>query len=178
MATPSMTIPKPAAPEFLLQLQAPLLGLTWVLFHVGLGWLGLAIGHLNACAVAAGALDGTILSVIAVARASESFQAGITGLLSGLTLDNLAGGQTLVTKAAQAIHGMVDSILESFGGIGDEATHKVLQGAAIEGIWIAIIVVLAACIVKWVNTSTTSSRNTMMPRHLGPIGGSAPGRVH
>jgi hypothetical protein len=156
MATPSMAIPKPAAPEFLLQLQVPLLGLTWVLFHVGLGWLGLAIGRPNLCAVAAGALDGTILSVIAVAKASEGFQAGMTGLLSGISLDSLAGGQTLVTKVAQAIHGFVDSILESFGGMGDEATHKVLQGAAVEGIWIAIIVVLAALIVKWVNTSTTS----------------------
>ena len=174
MATPSMTIPKPAAPAFLLQLHAPLLGLTWVLFHVGLGWLGLAIGHLNICAVAAGALDGTILSVIAVARASESFQAGITGLLSGLTLDNLAGGQTLVTKAGQAIHGVVDSILESLGSIGDESAHKILQGAAVEGIWIVIIVVLAALIVKWVNTSITSPRNTGMPRHLAPIGSRSP----
>jgi hypothetical protein len=173
MATPLMTTPKPAAPALLLELQAPLLGLAWVLFHVGLGWLGLTMGHPNVCAVAAGALDGTILSMIAVERASESFQAGMTGLLSGLSLDNLAGGQTLITKLAEAIHGVVDGVLESLGGIGDEATHKVIEGAAVEAIWVAITVVLAALIVKCINTSSRSSRNTMLPSHLGTIGGRA-----
>jgi hypothetical protein len=149
MATPSLAIRKPAATALLPQLEAPLLGLALVLFHVSLGWLGLAIGRVNVCAVALGALDGTILSVIAVARASERFQAGMTGLLSGVSLDNIASGQTLITKAALTIHGIVDSVLESLGGIGDEATHKAIAGASIEGIWIAIFVILATLIVNF-----------------------------
>jgi hypothetical protein len=148
MATPSLAIRKPAATALLPQLEAPLLGLALVLFH-SLGWLGLAIGRVNVCAVALGALDGTILSVIAVARASERFQAGMTGLLSGVSLDNIASGQTLITKAALTIHGIVDSVLESLGGIGDEATHKTIEGASIEGIWIAIFVILATLIVNF-----------------------------
>jgi len=151
MATAMMTIRKQAAWATLLpQLRAPLVGLALVLFHVGLGSLGLAIGRLNICAMTMGALDGTMLSVIAVARLRGHFQAGITGMLSGVSLDSISSGQTIITKAAQTIHSVVDSILGSLGTFGDEPTHKALEAATIEGIWIAVIVVLATLVVNFI----------------------------
>jgi hypothetical protein len=135
-------------------LQAPMLGLAWVLVNVGLGWLGLAIGHIGGCLVAAGALDGSVLSVILVTRASEKFQGGIAGAFGGLGLDHLADGQTLIAKTAQGIHAVVDSLLAGMSGTDNEQVHKAIEQAAIQGVWTAIIVVLAALIAKWVQDSS------------------------
>jgi len=137
-----------------LALRAPVLGLVWVLSNVVLGWLGLAVGHLCACLVVAGALDGTVVSVIVVTKASDRLQAGIAGAFSGLGLDNVAnGGQTLVAKAAQTIHSVVDSLMIGVGGTGNEKVHAEFEQASIQGVWIAVIVVLAALVAKWVQDS-------------------------
>jgi len=142
-------------------LQAPLLGLAWVLFNVALGWLGQATGCLNVCSVLAGAVDGTIFSVIVVATASEKFQAGATGLLGGLGLDNFAnGGQALVTKAARAIHGVVDAMLASLPGGDNPVLEAAHEAAVLRAVWIAIIVVLAALIAKWVQSKVVRVSNS------------------
>ena len=156
MATSSMIVRKQVALATALpQLKAPLLGLALVLLHVGLASLGLAFGRLNVCAMTIGALDGTMLSVIAVARLRGHLQAGITGMLSGVSLDSLANGQTIVTKAAQTIHALVDTVIDSLGYLGDETTHKAIENATIEGIWIAIIVVLATLIVNFMSGASS-----------------------
>ena len=135
-------------------LQAPMLGLAWVLVNAGLGWLGLVTGHLNGCLVAAGALDGCALSVIVVTRTSDKFQGGIAGAFGGLGLDHLADGQTLIAKTAQVIHAVVDGVLAGMSAGGEEQAHAAIEQAAIQGIWTAIIVVLAALIAKWVQDSS------------------------
>lgn len=135
-------------------LQAPMLGLAWVLVNVALGWLGLAIGHPGGCMVAAGALDGSVLSVIVVTRTSEKFQGVIAGAFGSLGLDHLADGQTLIAKTAQGIHAVVDSLLAGMSGTDNEQVHKAIEQGAIQAVWTAIIVVLAALIVKWVQDSS------------------------
>lgn len=135
-------------------LQPPMLGLAWVLLNVGLGWLGMATGHLTGCLVAAGALDGSVLSVIVVTRTSEKFQGGVAGAFGGLGLDHLADGQTLIAKTAQLIHAVVDSLLSGIAGPAEEQAHNAIEQAAIQGIWTAILVVLAALIAKWVQDSS------------------------
>lgn len=135
-------------------LQAPVLGLSWVLINLGLGWLGLTAGHLGGCVIAAGALDGCALSVIVVTRMSEKFQGGIAGAFSSLGLDHLANGQTFIAKTAEGIHTTVDSLVTGISGVGDEQMHKAIEQATVQGIWTAIIVVLVALIAKWVLDSS------------------------
>src|SRR5579884_1815169 len=105
MATISGSLPLIAvktAPSLPRPLQAPLFGLGWFAANLLAGWLGFAFGHSFLGAMLAGALDGSLISVIVVARASEKFQSGLTGLLSGVSLDKISsgGGQTLVARLA------------------------------------------------------------------------------
>lgn len=138
-------------------LQAPMLGLAWALMNVGLGWLGLAVGHVNGCLLAAGALDGSVLSMIVLTWTGEKVQGGIAGAFGGLAsasllgLDHLAGGQTLIARAA---HVVVDSMLAGMVAPGKEYPHAAIEHAAIQGIWTAIIVVLAALVAKWMQDSS------------------------
>ena len=158
MAT-TCNLPMTELPETPRSLQsilcAPCLGLAWVLANVVLGWLGLAIGHMCACLVTAGALDGALLAVIVVTRASDTFQGAIAGAFGGLGLDNLGNsGQSLVTNTAHTIHGIVDTLVTGIGGPGHERVHAALEQATVQGIWTAILVVLAALIAKWLQDST------------------------
>ena len=59
------------------------MGGLWVLANVGLGALGIYIDWPILCAFLAGLVNGSLLSVIAVATASERFQARTPGLLAG-----------------------------------------------------------------------------------------------
>ena len=123
-------------------LRAPLLGLVWVLSNILLGWAALATSHPAVGSLTAGAMDGTILSVIVVARASNRFQSGATGLLGGLGLDALTNnGQTLVTKTVNAIHGIADTLVVSISGPGNEQQHMALEAEIVLAVWVAIIFV-------------------------------------
>jgi hypothetical protein len=150
-------------------LRAPVLGLIWVLSNIVLGWSAFTTNHPALGFLTAGAIDGTILSVIVVAKASHQFRSGTTGLLGGLGLDALTNnGQTLVTKTANAIHEIADTLVVSISGPSNEQQHLALEAEIVLAVWVAIIVVLAALIVKWVqmpgsqgasNWSKSSRRN-------------------
>ena len=131
--------------------RAPVLGLIWVLSNIVLGWSAFTTHHPALGFVTAGAIDGTILSVIVVARASHQFRSGATGLLGGLGLDALTNnGQTLVTKTANAVHEIADTLVVSISGPGNEHQHLALEAEIVLAVWVAITVVLAALIIKWV----------------------------
>src|SRR5271155_468192 len=61
----------------------PVFGVLWVVVNVSLVGLGTYTHRPFTCSFLAGLINGTALSVIAVAAASERFQAGATGLLGG-----------------------------------------------------------------------------------------------
>src|SRR4030088_506486 len=98
----------------------PMLGGLWVATNVGLVGLGLYIHLPGACSFLAGLFNGTLLSVVAVMMASERFQAGTTGLLSGLSLSALRSDGSMVSKAMQGIHSFVDNALHAIGIDGSE----------------------------------------------------------
>jgi hypothetical protein len=154
-------------------LRAPVLGLIWVLLNIVLGWSASTTNHPAFGFLTAGAMDGTILSVIVVARASHQFRSGATGLLGGLGLDALTNnGQTLVTKTANAIHEITDTLVVSISGPGNEPQHRALEAEIVLAIWVAIIVVLAALIVKWVQMpgrQGTSNWSKSSRRHQAAI---------
>ena len=128
----------------------PLMGWCWVLFNVVLVGLGLRLNHAVVCSIVVGGVDGTVLAVIAVARASARFQAATTGLLGGLSLDKAGKGPNLLSRAADSIHSFVDNIL---GGIPPDTVHNPLhdqiETAILWIVWTAVFVILASLIVEW-----------------------------
>ena len=84
-------------PVFLQPLQAGFAGLLWVLFNLSLIWLGVAIQHIGSCSIAAGSVDGAILSTIAVTKVSERLRSGATGLLGGISISGLRKDASFVT---------------------------------------------------------------------------------
>jgi hypothetical protein len=131
----------------------PLMGGLWVVINVALVYLGLHVAYCLPCSVLAGIVNGVLLSVIAVAKASERFQAGVTGLLSGFTLSGLRNDGSLLSKATQGVHTFVDQALHSFGVEGSEQLHQQIEMEALYIIWTTVLVVLASLIAEWVRTS-------------------------
>src|ERR1017187_10118589 len=101
----------------------PLLGGLWVVTNVLLVSLGIATSYPLSCAFAAGVLDGAVISVIAVATASDRFQAGTTGLLSGLSLSGLRSDRSLLALAVDKIHDLADSFLIALNIPTSEELH-------------------------------------------------------
>jgi hypothetical protein len=129
-------------------LTAPLLGLAWVALNLVVEWLGLSLGHSTAFSMAIGGIDGMVVSVIVVAKLSQKFQAGMTGLLSGFSVDSAMGGgsSSVVGKVAEGVHVILDNMQLLPGA---ELMHAQLQAAVIQGMWTAVVVVVAALLVKW-----------------------------
>src|SRR5271167_2537543 len=94
----SMTVGEPLATSSFV-VWVPLMGGLWVVINVALVYLGLHLPYSLPCSLLAGILNGTLLSVIAVAKASARFQAGVTGLLSGFSLSGLRSDGSLLSKA-------------------------------------------------------------------------------
>jgi len=142
--------------SFLEFLPPPVLALVWVLFNAGLAWFGESTGHPNPYLVAAGAVDGAILSIIMVNTIGEKFQAGATGLLGGFGLGNLgsADGTSPLSAVASAIHRFVDTI-SAFEG--SEDLHKDFESATVNAIWVAVFVILAALLVQWAQKTASKS---------------------
>ncbi len=130
----------------------PLLGGLWVLANVGLGALGIYIEWPILCAFLAGLMNGSLLAVIAVATASERFQAGATGLLGGLSLSALRSDGSMVWLAVQAVHTFVDHALVAMGLEVNEKVHDAIEQEALYMIWTIVFVVLASLIVEWVQS--------------------------
>jgi hypothetical protein len=135
----------------------PLMGGLWVVINVALVYLGLHIAYSLPCSMLAGILNGTLLSVIAVAKASERFQAGVTGLLSGLSLSGLRSDGSALLKATQGLHVFVDQALRSLGIEGTEQLHHQIEQEALYIVWTTVFVVLASLIAEWVLASRAES---------------------
>ena len=131
----------------------PMMGWFWVLFNIAAVGLGLRLNHSGLCSIVVGGVDGTVLAVIAVARASARFQSAATGLLSGLSLDKVGNGSNLLSRAADSIHSAVDGFLNGFSGATpspvDSPLHAQIEAAVLRIVWTAIFVILASLIVEW-----------------------------
>jgi hypothetical protein len=131
----------------------PLVGGLWVATNVILVGTGICINWPVTCAFLAGLINGTLLSVIAVATASERFQAGTTGLLGGLSLSALRSDGSMVWKAMQGLHGFVDNAFRAMGIEVNENLHHAIEQEALYIIWTAVFVVMASLIAEWVRSS-------------------------
>ena len=152
----SMTVGGPLASSSYV-VWVPLMGGLWVVINVALVYLGLHVAYCLPCSVLAGIVNGMLLSVIAVAKASERFQAGVTGLLCGFTLSGLRHDGSVLSKAAEGIHAFVDQALHSFGVEGAEQLHQQIEMEALYIVWTTVLVVLASLIAEWVRTSRAES---------------------
>jgi hypothetical protein len=145
--------PSPAEDPKSYRLWIPLLGALWVVSNVALIGMGTKIAYPMICAFAAGIVNGTILSMIAVARASDRFQAGATGLLSGLTLSGLRSDGSMIWKVVQEVHEFVDQVLAAMQIVIPEAIHQVIEQEVLYMIWTTVLVVLASLVAEWVRTA-------------------------
>lgn len=127
---------------------APTIGALWVAINVLLVAAGTQ-AYPKGCSFAAGIINGAMLSVIAVSRASQRFQAGTTGLLGGLTLSGLRSDGSMIWKATELLHGTVDRILHYLGISGDQY-HQAIEMESLYIIWTTIVVVLASLVAEWV----------------------------
>jgi hypothetical protein len=137
-------------------LWVPLLGALWVAANLILLALGTQIAHPMSCSFAAGIIDGTIFSVIAVARASVRFQAGTTGLLGGLTLSGLRNDGSMIWKFTQGLHAFVDQALHGLG-IDGEQLHGHIEQEVLYIIWTTVFVVLASLVTEWVRATKSEA---------------------
>lgn len=139
--------------------RVPLLGWLWVLFNISVVWVGLATQQVTICSLVVGSIDGAIIAIIAVAKASEKFQAAVTGLLGGLGLNKVSGDTSFLKNVATGIHRGVDSFLDAVTGPCQncEELHTRIAGALLLIVWTAIFVVLASLIGEWVRASKSNS---------------------
>jgi hypothetical protein len=131
----------------------PLMGGLWVVINVALVYLGLHVAYCLPCSLLAGVVNGMLFSVIAVAKASERFQAGVTGLLSGFTLSGLRNDGSLLSKATQGVHVFVDQALRSWGVGYSETLHQQIEQEVLYITWTILFVVLASLVAEWVRSS-------------------------
>jgi len=131
----------------------PLLGVLWVVVNVALVGLGIYIRWPFACSFLAGLVNGTVLSVIAVAAASERFQASAAGLLGGLSLSALRSDGSTISKAMQSLHGLADSALYAMGIEVNEQVHHAIEQEALYIVWTTLFVVLASLVAEWVRST-------------------------
>jgi hypothetical protein len=130
----------------------PLLGCLWVVTNVLLVVLGIGTSYALSCAFVAGILDGAIISVIAVAKASDRFQAGTTGLLGGLSLSGLRSDRSLLALAVDKIHALVDAFLMALNIQTSEELHTKVANAILCIFWTALLVILASLTAEWIRT--------------------------
>jgi hypothetical protein len=134
----------------------PLAGAFWVAANAALVGLGAQIACPIRCAFVAGILDGMILSVIAVAKASARFQASVTGLLGGISLSGLRNDGSMIWKAVHAVHNFVDNCI--VGRVPDpDKFHQDVEQEVLYIIWTAIFVVMASLVVEWVRATRDES---------------------
>lgn len=135
----------------------PLLGVLWVVVNVALVSLGIYVGWPFTCSFAVGLVNGTVLSVIAVALASERFQASTAGLLGGLSLSALRSDGSMISKVMQGLHGFADSALNAMGIEVNEQLHHAIEQEALYIAWTMVFVVLASLVAEWVRSARTQA---------------------
>lgn len=152
---------RPIAP-WVEPLRLPLLGWSWLLLNILLIWLGIKVGYPLIAAVLTGGMNGTVISVIAVPKLSQKFQASATGFLAGVGLNRLTGEANLLSMAADRLHCFIDDFLDGFDGgscaVADNPLHAQIEAAALQVVWTTVFVVLAALIAEWVRTARTRTR--------------------
>jgi hypothetical protein len=131
----------------------PLLGGLWVVANVALGSLGIYADWPIRCAFAAGLINGTLLGIVAVATASARFQASATGLLGGLTLSALRSDGSMIWKATQGVHGMIDNTFRAMGIDVNEKLHDAIAQETLYMVWTMVFVVMASLVAEWVRAS-------------------------
>jgi len=131
----------------------PVFGVLWVVVNVSLVGLGTYTHRPFTCSFLAGLINGTALSVIAVAAASERFQAGATGLLGGLSLSGLRSDGSMISKAMQNLHGLADTVLQALGIESSEALHHAIEQEALYMVWTTLFVVMASLVAEWVRSA-------------------------
>lgn len=139
--------------------RVPLLGWLWVLFNISVVWLGIAFGQSTICSIVVGGVDGTVIAVIAVAKASAKFQAMTTGLIGGFGLNKIGSETTVLKTTADAIHRVVDGFMDIVDGgtcATCEAAHAKIEAAVLLIVWTAALVILASLIGEWVRDSKSS----------------------
>jgi hypothetical protein len=134
----------------------PVAGALWVAANAILVGLGTQIPYPMTCSFLAGIIDGTVLSVIAVAKASARFQAGTTGLLGGVSLSGLRSDGSMIWKAVHAVHEFVGHALIGMG-FDNEVLHQQIEQEVLYIIWTTIFVVMASLVVEWVRTTRSES---------------------
>jgi hypothetical protein len=130
----------------------PCMGGLWVVINVALLGLGSYINWPISSAFMAGLINGTLLSVIAVAKASERFQAGTTGLLGGLSLSGLRHDGSMVSKGMDGLHGFVDNAFHALGIDGLEKLHHTIEQQTLYMVWTAIFVIMASLVAEWMRS--------------------------
>ncbi len=131
----------------------PCMGSLWVITNIALMALAAYVAYPFICSITAGLLNGTILSIIVVARASDRLQAGTTGLLGGVSLSGLRNDGSLIWKATQNLHTFVDQALMAVGIKGNEPIHDLIQQHVLYTAWTGLFVVMASLIAEWVRKS-------------------------
>ena len=148
--------PVPLLPQ---ALQAPFLGVVWVFSNVALIAVGIKTSHYITCSLLAGAADGALLAVIAIATVSEKFQAGVTGLLGGYGYGNMVTGFAPAKRMLASLHALLDNSLDLLApGPHDERLHGTIEDAAVWVMATVLVVVLAALIVQWIRIETTRNQ--------------------
>lgn len=152
MSQPAVSIAKPATviPD---GMWVSFAGVAWVVVNVGLASLGIYLDWPGICAFVAGLVNGTLLGFGAVSSIGDRMKGGITGLLGGVTLSALRSDGSIVWKAMQALHGLIDSVLNVIGIEIDEKLHHSIEQEATYMIWTMLLVVLASLLTEWVRSA-------------------------
>jgi hypothetical protein len=140
---------------------AALLGLAWVVFNILVVWLGVVYQHPMGCPVVVGGIDGAVIAVIAVKKASSRFQAGTTGFLSGLGLNQLDTRTSIIAKTAEKIHRLLDGMIST---VAETGFHQQIEDAVLRIVWVATFVIIAALVAEWVRESQEERQSSTRPR--------------
>jgi len=144
-------------------LRVALLGWGLVLINMAAVWAGARTGHPMVWSIVVGGVDGALIAMIAVARASAKFQAVITALLGGLSLNQISGDAGFLKTVADSMHHFVDSFVSGFSAdltsAGDEGLHQTIEAAILQIVWTAILVIVTSLILEWTRTSMGSDES-------------------
>jgi len=137
----------------------PLWGAAWVTTNVALIAAGAQLRFPMTCSFLAGLINGTVLSVVVVAIASERLQGSATGLLGGISLSGLRSDGSMIWKSMQAVHGFVDALMRNMGIPGSEKLHQSIEQGVLYMIWTTVFVMLASLIAEWVMSTRLKRAN-------------------
>lgn len=137
----------------------PMWGAAWVTANIALIATGTQIRCPITCSFLAGILNGTVLSVVVVAVASERLQGGATGLLGGISLSGFRSDGSMIWKAMQGVHKFVDDAFKNMGIPGSEQLHQAIEQCVLYMIWTTVLVMMASLVAEWVMSTRLKRAN-------------------